>query len=195
VQAWMFANITDLCHIEQKDFFTCPSTQVFGTASIVWGAIGPRLLFSNSQKYSVLPFFFLIGAACPVLLWLITKRYPNYRLLRYINFPLIFAGLNQIPPAAPVNYVPWGIVGFITQYYIRRRHFVYWAKYNYVMSAALDAGTAIGVILVYFCLQYPADGKIGEHSIQKWWGNTVHMNTSDWHFGALRNITNVKFGD
>ncbi|KAJ3576811.1 hypothetical protein NP233_g147 [Leucocoprinus birnbaumii] len=196
VQAWMFANITDLCQSYQRDNFTCASTHVFGVASVIFGVIGPRLLFSSSQVYyapSALSFFFLIGAICPVILWLITKRYPN-TILRYLNFPLIFSGVGQIPPAAAVNYVPWAIVGFIFQYVVRRRHFSYWAKYNYVLSAALDAGTAIGVILVYFCLQYPFDGKTTLSSVRGWWGNTVHKNTSDWAYGALKNATTNPFG-
>ena len=35
VQAWMFTNIEDICAPDQKDGFICPSTQVFGTASII----------------------------------------------------------------------------------------------------------------------------------------------------------------
>ena len=35
VQAWMFSNIEDLCSSKQKDGFICPSTTVFGTASII----------------------------------------------------------------------------------------------------------------------------------------------------------------
>jgi OPT family oligopeptide transporter len=35
VQAWMFTNIPDMCAKHQKDGFICPSTEVFGTASII----------------------------------------------------------------------------------------------------------------------------------------------------------------
>lgn len=49
-----------------------------------------------------------------------------------------------------------------------------------VLSAALDGGTALSVILIYFCLQYPLNGTIGANSIQKWWGNTVYERTADW---------------
>jgi OPT family oligopeptide transporter len=35
VQSWMFSNIEDLCSADQKDGFICPSTTVFGTASII----------------------------------------------------------------------------------------------------------------------------------------------------------------
>jgi len=187
VQSWMFSNIPDLCSLVQKDNFTCASTQVFGTASIMWGLIGPGLLFTKGQIYYGLTFFFLIGAACPVILWMITRRYPN-SILNYLNFPLIFSGVNLIPPASALNYVPWAIIGFIFQYVIRRRHFSYWAKYNYVLSAALDAGTAVGLLLIYFCLQYPLNGTIGLNTIQQWWGNQVYKDTMDWRFTPLRKL-------
>jgi len=35
VQAWLFSNIEGLCSPDQKDGFICPSTTVFGTASII----------------------------------------------------------------------------------------------------------------------------------------------------------------
>ncbi|KAF8885196.1 OPT oligopeptide transporter [Infundibulicybe gibba] len=137
VQAWMFTNIPDMCDAEQKDGFICPGTQVFGTASIIWGVIGPARQFSSGQIYYALSFFFLVGflAALP-------------------QFPVIFSGTGAIPPASAVNYVPWAIVGFIFQYAIRRRHFSWWTKYNYVLSAALDSGVAISAVLIFFILQY-----------------------------------------
>ncbi|KAI0916710.1 hypothetical protein AcW1_010236 [Taiwanofungus camphoratus] len=100
----------------------------------------------------------------------------------------MFSGLNMIPPATALNYIPWAIVGFLFQYVIRRRRFPFWAKYNYVLSAALDAGTSISTILIYFCLQYPQNGRIGEHNILQWWGNTVYKNTSDWNALPLREL-------
>jgi OPT family small oligopeptide transporter len=51
VQAWMFANIEDMCDPHQKDHFICAGTEVFGTASIIWGVIGPALQFSKGQVY------------------------------------------------------------------------------------------------------------------------------------------------
>jgi OPT family oligopeptide transporter len=51
VQAWMFSNIEGMCTDDQKDGFICPSTEVFGTASIIWGVIGPQRQFSKGQIY------------------------------------------------------------------------------------------------------------------------------------------------
>jgi len=35
VQAWVFSNVKDICSPDQPDGFTCPTTTVFGTASII----------------------------------------------------------------------------------------------------------------------------------------------------------------
>ncbi|KAL6301879.1 OPT oligopeptide transporter [Sparassis latifolia] len=178
VQAWMFTNITDMCSPNQKDGFICPSTEVFGTASIIWGVIGPARQFSKGQIYYGLLFFFLVGAVCPLISYILSRKWPN-SFFKYVNFPVIFNGTAYIPPASALNYAPWAIVGFIFNYVIRRRHFSWWTKYNYILSAAMDSGLAVSVIIIFFCLQYPADGTIGLNTIQKWWGNTVFLNTAD----------------
>ena len=46
------------------------------------------------------------------------------------SIPIIVNGTGWIPPASALNYVPWAIVGFISQYAVRRRHFGWWSKYN-----------------------------------------------------------------
>ena len=48
-----------------------------------------------------------------------------------------------------------------------------------VLSAGLDSGLAIGIIVIFFTVYYPKNGTIGLHSIQSWWGNTVSFNTAD----------------
>ncbi|CCM00225.1 uncharacterized protein FIBRA_02253 [Fibroporia radiculosa] len=187
VQSWMFSNIPDMCQPTQKDSFTCPSTQVFGAASIIWGVIGPARQFSEGQIYNGLLYFFLIGAICPLISYLISLRWPN-SICKYINFPVIFNGTSLIPQAIAINYVPWAIVGFLFNYVIRRRHFSWWTKYNYILSAAMDSGVAVSILLIYFCLQFPANGTIGQNTIQQWWGNNVFKNTSDYKGESLLRV-------
>jgi hypothetical protein len=50
--------------------------------------------------------------------------------LKYVNFPVIFSGTGDIPPAMPLNYVACVLVSFIFNYRIRRRNFGWWSKYN-----------------------------------------------------------------
>ncbi|TCD71650.1 hypothetical protein EIP91_007397 [Steccherinum ochraceum] len=187
VQAWMFTNVPHLCDPKQKNGFICPNTEVFGTASIIWGVIGPARQFSKGQIYYGLMFFFLIGALCPLIQWLIGLKWKN-SFIKLINFPVIFSGTGSIPPASAVNYVPWTIVGFIFNYFIRRRNFSWWTKYNYVLSAALDAGVAVSAILIFFCLEYPRNGTIGENNLLQWWGNTVSFNNADGNALPLKSL-------
>ena len=48
VQAWLFTNIEDMCASDQPDGFICPSTQVFGTASIIVSGSSPLVLVCSS---------------------------------------------------------------------------------------------------------------------------------------------------
>lgn len=50
---------------------------------------------------------------------------------------MLFGGLGYIPPGNGVNYLTWGLVGFVFQHLLRRRNFLWWRKYNYVLSSAL----------------------------------------------------------
>ena len=64
-----------------------------------------------------------------------------------------------------------------------------------VLSAGLDAGYAIGILLIFFLLQYPKNGTIGLNSVQAWWGNTVYTNTADFTGAPLKTLSaGEKFG-
>lgn len=47
-------------------------------------------------------------------------------------------------------------------------------RYNYILSAALDSGVAIAVIVIFFTVQFPKGG-----FNLNWWGNLVWQNTAD----------------
>jgi hypothetical protein len=51
-----------------------------------------------------------------------------------------------------------------------------------VLAVGLDAGYSVGLLIIYFALQYPKNGTVAD-SIGKWWGNTVYKKTAD-HMGV-----------
>ena len=173
VQDWMFANIVDICQPGQPQGFTCPSVAVFATSSLVWGGIGPQRLFSPGAIYGPMMWFFLIGAVLPIPFYYLARRFP-LSYWRYINIPILFAGLSSMPPASGVNYSSWLLVGFSFQWFMRRYHFRWWMRYNYILAAGLDAGVAISVLFIFFFLQLPKGGVS-----LNWWGNTAWQNTAD----------------
>ncbi|WRT65925.1 OPT family small oligopeptide transporter [Kwoniella shivajii] len=168
----MFANIPDMCAAGQKSLLTCASTKVFFTSSIIWGLIGPDRLFSKGSLYNPQTYALLVGAVLPIPFWFWVRKYPT-SIFRNLNLPVIFSGALFIPPASGVNYSSWLLTGFIFQFWIRRRKFAWWSKYNYVLSTALDVGTALSAIAIFLFF-----GLTG--TSVNWWGNTVYQQTADW---------------
>ncbi|KAF8146844.1 OPT oligopeptide transporter [Mycena galopus ATCC 62051] len=176
VKTWIFANVEDICSPTQQDQLTCPNNRVFFTASIVWGLIGPSRQFGPQSIYHPHIYALIIGAILPLPFWFWQRRYPN-SWIKYISTPVILNGVSAIPPATGINYSSWFAVGALFQYFIRKKHFVWWSKFNYVTSAALDSGTVISLMVIFFTLQFPKHGKIAVN----WWGNDVFTKTADYN--------------
>ncbi|KAE8152078.1 OPT superfamily oligopeptide transporter [Aspergillus avenaceus] len=171
VLRWMFGNIDKLCHSDNPNRFTCNGSKVMYNASLIWGTIGPQRMFQHGQTYNGLVYFFIIGPVCTVIIWALYRRYPN-SWLKYVNVPIFFNAAGNIPPATTTQYSLWFIFGFIFNFWIRRRAFQWWKKYNYLLQAAMDTGTALATILIFFALSYTG-------TKLNWWGNTVGSNTYD----------------
>lgn len=80
-----------------------------------------------------------------------------------INLPVILGSTAIMPPASSINFTSWIFVGFVFNYVVLRYRKKWWQKYNYILSAALDAGVAFMTVLIYFAL-----GSVGGVS---WWGS------------------------
>jgi len=174
VKQWMFNNIHDICSDRQQDNLICPHNQVFFTASAVWGLIGPGRQFGTGALYHPQLFGLVVGAFLPIPFWLWQRRYPS-SWIKFISTPVILNGVAAIPPATGINYSSWFAVGFIFQYVVRKRNFAWWSKFNYITSAALDSGTVLSLLVIFFVLQFPKGG------VQvNWWGNDVFTKTVDY---------------
>ncbi|CZR61509.1 probable isp4 protein [Phialocephala subalpina] len=174
-------NITDVCTPHQPQHFTCPGGRVFFSASIIWGLIGPARIFSPGQIYSGLFWFFLVGAITPIVFYFAARKFPKSPI-KYLMAPLLFGGAGSIPPATPLNYLSWGIVGFIFQKVIRQRYFGWWSRLNYLTSSGLDLGLALSTLFIFFAFTL--------HNIEApaWWGNTIVSATMDAQDTAVQAI-------
>ncbi|KAJ9180811.1 hypothetical protein P3X46_009017 [Hevea brasiliensis] len=166
---WMLENIENICDVEAlhpESPWTCPKYRVTFDASVIWGLIGPRRLFGPGGMYRNLVWLFLIGAFLPVPVWILSKMFPEKTWIPLINIPVISYGFAGMPPATPTNIASWLITGTIFNYFVFRYRKHWWQKYNYVLSAALDAGTAFMGVLLFFALQ-------NEGIDLKWWGTEI----------------------
>ncbi|KAM0152898.1 hypothetical protein ACHAQE_007869 [Botrytis cinerea] len=171
VLRWMLGHIPNLCSPKNTQRFTCAGSKVVYNASLIWGTIGPQRMFQAGQTYSSIMYFFLIGPVVTVAVYFIYRRYPN-SWVRYINVPVFFNAAGNIPPANTTQYSLWFIFGFLFNYLIRKRAFAWWKRYNYLLQAAMDTGTALATIIIFFALTY-------NNITLSWWGNNVGSNTDD----------------
>lgn len=166
---WLLGSINDICQdsLPPDSPWTCPSDRVFFDASVIWGLVGPKRIFGSFGNYGALNWFFLIGAAGPVIVYIIHRIFPNQRWIPMINLPVLI-GATNMPPATAVNYNSWLLIGTIFNFFVFRYRKKWWQRYNYVLSAALDAGVAFMGVLLYFSLSMENRsidwrGMAGEH--------------------------------
>ena len=178
VMNWALDKIPDVCDTNQKDQYTCPGGHVYYSASVVWGAIGPARIFSHGALYASLQWFWLVGAATPILTWALARRWPK-SFWRYVCTPVIYGGVGLLPPATVHIFLCWGVVGIIFNYFIKRRYMGWWLQYNYIVSAALDCGLIICTLVIFFTLYLTNAGS------PAWWGNDTALNTLDHRAEAI----------
>ncbi|KAL6207258.1 hypothetical protein ACLB2K_024502 [Fragaria x ananassa] len=166
---WMLEGIQNICDTDvlpPDSPWTCPKYRVTFDASVIWGLIGPRRLFGPGGLYRNLVWLFLVGALLPVPIYVLSKIFPDKKWIPLINMPVILYGFAGMPPATPTNIASWLITGAIFNYFLFRYHKRWWQKYNYVLSAALDAGTAFMGVLIFFALQ-------NNNILVHWWGSEL----------------------
>ncbi|KAL7595820.1 oligopeptide transporter 4 [Lactuca sativa] len=183
--AWyLLNNIEDMCHPDPKSNspWTCPYDHVFFDASVIWGLVGPKRIFGSLGNYGALNWFFLGGFVGPIIVWLCHKAFPKVSWIPLINLPVLLGATAYMPPAAAVNYNSWILVGTIFNFFVFRYRKMWWKRYNYILSAALDAGVAFMAVLLYFTTGL-------ENISVNWWGtnNPEHCDLAT--CPTARNIT------
>jgi OPT family oligopeptide transporter len=165
---WMLANIPNICTPEAPNGLTCPLARVHFNGSILWGVIGPHRFFAPGELYHPLVWSFPLGAILPLLAWYFSKK-SGHRFWSKVNFPVVFGSLAWIPPATALNFSVWFAMCWAFNHRIKRLYHAWWSKYTMTLSAGLDSGLAVGVVVIFFGLVYPGfvDGF-------KWWGTEVY---------------------
>ncbi|KAF2761295.1 OPT-domain-containing protein [Pseudovirgaria hyperparasitica] len=179
---WMLANIPGICTAFAINGFTCPLARVHFNGSILWGVVGPQRFFGPGALYRPLVWAFLFGFLSSILVWYLGTR-SKKNIWRKINLPVLFGSLSWIPPATGLNFSVWAVVCWIFNDRLMKKKNEWWRKYNMTLSAALDSGLAVGVVVVFFGFLYPGwmDGF-------KWWGTEVYKQGCDWQACAYKKV-------
>lgn len=192
-------NVENICQPDQKEHFTCANgSQIYYSAAVLWGLVGPKRVFS--QQYPELKWMFLAGFLLSLVWWGIKnygyvvrdwtqKKFAPaiYSVLNWTIYKPLYL-LREVHPALiSIGFLEWAPLNLAYQtgglylsiafmYYIRRHMTSWWEKYNYVLSAGLDAGLAFSAIIVFFAVQYH------EKDIS-WWGNNIVAEGVDGYAG------------
>ncbi|EFX03915.1 small oligopeptide transporter [Grosmannia clavigera kw1407] len=180
--------------------FACPLSATYESSMVFWGLISPQRLFSRGATYAPMLWFFPIGAALPLLFYgasrvriptsaaskstsqIFEPTKPPLRRLRFVNIPLILSSIGNVPPATASNYMTWGIIGIFFQWFLRKRHFAWWHRYNFLLAAALEGGLALSSLFIFLAFSYPG-------VVLTWWGNTVESTTADYAGTPLAKVS------
>ncbi|XP_019156058.1 PREDICTED: oligopeptide transporter 4-like [Ipomoea nil] len=164
---WLLHSIENICHQDKlsNSPWTCPSDRVFFDASVIWGLVGPKRIFDSEGNYNALNWFFLGGILGPVIVWLLHRKFPSQSWIPLINLPVLLGATGSMPPATSLNYSSWILVGTIFNFFVFRYRKKWWQRYNYILSAGLDAGVAFMAVLLYFTVGL-------EDRTISWWGTT-----------------------
>ncbi|RUS20254.1 hypothetical protein BC937DRAFT_95600 [Endogone sp. FLAS-F59071] len=144
--------------------WTGQSAEIFNTASIIWGLIGPARMFGPGSQYSSIMWGFLVGFVAPVPIYLLHRRWPTVGF-EMANVSIFALGASTFPGPYGNIIISGLIASVISMWYLFRYHHSWWSKYNYVMSAAFDSATQIQTMVLFFALQ-----QFGAN-FPTWWGN------------------------
>ncbi|TVY20586.1 Sexual differentiation process protein isp4 [Lachnellula arida] len=181
VMNWALGAIDGICTTTQSAHFTCPNGKTFFSSSITWGVIGPARMFGPGSIYSAIQYYWLLGALLPVLFYILIRFFPRSPA-RLLNAPVMLGAMAWLPPATPLSFSSWVIVGLTFNYWIKRRWPGWWQHYNYLTAAGLDSGLVISTIIIFFAITLP------NVTIPQWWGNVGVYETTDYLYTAVRKI-------
>ncbi|MBW0491551.1 hypothetical protein O181_031266 [Austropuccinia psidii MF-1] len=123
----------------------------FEAQSITYGIFGKRLYWPGKQ-YSIVLYMLLAGFVLPIPFHLLRKYRPRSFLCK-TNVAMIagtfYMAIQGITSGATAKL----LTGFWSQYYMRRYRKEWYENYNYVLSAALDGGTQMSILILTFLFQ------------------------------------------
>lgn len=133
-------------------------------------------MFGPGSQYYIFLWAFIIGFFLPVPGWILAKKFPN-SIFPYVNIPMILIGLVTMPGTNTSWITVSFIIILVSQGYIKKRHSAWFARHNYLISAALDSGTSLMVFFISIALYGGASGITYDFPI--WWGNRADATYMD----------------
>jgi uncharacterized membrane protein YgcG len=127
-------------------------------------------MYGIGAKYQSVSLGFLIGLVAPVPFWILHNYVPGMKRFKldYWNVTIIAGYMSLLSHGTTSGYLFHFIVGFASQFYLRKYRTNWFIKYNYIMSAGLDGGAQVINFMLTFAV-FGAGGKVVD--FPKYFGN------------------------
>ncbi|GAO19883.1 hypothetical protein UVI_02051130 [Ustilaginoidea virens] len=136
--------------VQGTNIWSGNQAQQFNAQSVTFGGL-PHQLFSVGSKYQWVPLAMLPGFLAPLPWWLAHRKWPNLGL-HHVNTPIILFYMCYLNVGINSSLMMFFIVGFTSQWLLRRKYPNVFLRYNYLISAALDGGTSVMVFILSFAV-------------------------------------------
>ncbi|KOS19844.1 Oligopeptide transporter 3 [Escovopsis weberi] len=136
------------------------------TSGVQYVLVGPKRLFQQ-DIYRPVPFGFVVGAVAPIIMFALHKTFPRAKF-HLFNTTIFFSISSVFYGNISTGYTSSFIGGFVVMFWAYRYRYELWARWNYILAAAFDAGFNFNMLLIFLCF---GAGKI--ISMPNWWGNNA----------------------
>ncbi|KAH9040057.1 OPT oligopeptide transporter protein-domain-containing protein [Lactarius pseudohatsudake] len=160
-----------LLSVEGTNIWSGQQPQQYNSQSIAWGGLSHEL-FAHGKRYQWVAWGYVLGLFVPIPFWLIHRYFPKLRA-DYLYTPVIAYYIGWLCVGINSSATSYFAVAWLSQWYLRTRYPRWFAKYNYILGAALDGGTQVMVFILSFAVQGAAGTS---HLFPQWWGANQNGN-------------------
>ncbi|KAG1858091.1 OPT oligopeptide transporter protein-domain-containing protein [Suillus subluteus] len=154
-----------LLSVQGTNIWSGQQPQMYNSQAIAWGGLSHEL-FSAGQRYQWVAWAYALGLFIPVPFWVIHRYWPKLRA-DYLYTPIIAYFIGWLCVGINSSTLSYFAVALLSQWWLRTRYPRWFAKYNYIIAAALDGGSQVMVFILSFAVQ-GAGGT--SHLFPAWWG-------------------------
>ena len=129
-------------------------------------------MFSVGARYEWVTLAFLVGFIIPLPFYLLHRLLPRGNWW-YWNTAIITYYIGWLCVGINSSILSYFMVGFLSQFYLRKYKPDWFIKYNYILSAAMDGGTQVIVFILTFAVQGGSGSAV---AFPTYWGNNAEGN-------------------
>ncbi|KZP23288.1 OPT superfamily oligopeptide transporter [Athelia psychrophila] len=150
---------------EGSNIWSGQQPQQYNSQAIAWGGLAHEL-FAAGKRYQWVSWAYVVGLIVPVPFWVVHRYYPRLRA-DYLYTPIIAYFIGWLCVGINASITMYFVIAWFSQWFLRTRYPRWFAKYNYILAAALDGGTQVMV----FILSFAVAGAAGTaHPFPEWAG-------------------------